>query len=448
MKLTRKSFLKYSGLYLLSTSLNLNAKEDSKKEVNVKDFGAKGDGQTDDTLAFQKALKENNACFIPPGKYLLKELILSEQKLYGHGQILMSPSAKFAIGLKSNTIIEGLEFISKSIYKNTISDLKILENAKHVLIKNNRFTSSTYSAISADINGKDDTSLTYKNSAQDIKILENFFTGNYSRHIYLHSVNDLIISHNSFSDSNFDSIRLRQRVENSIISHNIFKNIGTLKSKDSQDAIDTYWSGNKLTISHNLIEGCSKHGLDIKGHNPNGDYGSEKIIISHNQIRNSQHCGISLSAGAALKNNIIKPLKNIIIENNIIEANNQSKTPGNAGIQLRQGIQDSQITKNQIYGNLGRGIFAFNPIERAPQLKNLIISQNIVKNNGFKKDAHGIILSSVENLVCTENICENEKAGNEQQIGLAIIHDTKRGFKKTTGIIKDNILNGHKMNRI
>jgi hypothetical protein len=51
--------------------------------LNVRDFGAVGDAQTDDTPAFQKALdtagKDGSRVFVPPGKYLLKgQLTLPE----------------------------------------------------------------------------------------------------------------------------------------------------------------------------------------------------------------------------------------------------------------------------------------------------------------------------------------------------------------------------------
>lgn len=39
--------------------------------ANVKDYGAKGDGSTDDTTAFQKALAENRTVRVPDGEYIL-----------------------------------------------------------------------------------------------------------------------------------------------------------------------------------------------------------------------------------------------------------------------------------------------------------------------------------------------------------------------------------------
>ena len=44
--------------------------------VNVKWFGAKGDGVTEDTIAFQKALNFGSSIFIPDGVYLVGKLII------------------------------------------------------------------------------------------------------------------------------------------------------------------------------------------------------------------------------------------------------------------------------------------------------------------------------------------------------------------------------------
>ncbi len=61
-------------------------KEKLEERVSVKDFGAVGDGQIDDTLAFQTALTSNaGAIFVPAGRYrLTSELLLAPKtRLYG-----------------------------------------------------------------------------------------------------------------------------------------------------------------------------------------------------------------------------------------------------------------------------------------------------------------------------------------------------------------------------
>jgi hypothetical protein len=69
--------------------------------ASVRDFGAAGDGLTDDTLAFQKALAANDHVFVPSGTYLISStIILSDsQSLVGAGQssILTAQSDSFSV---------------------------------------------------------------------------------------------------------------------------------------------------------------------------------------------------------------------------------------------------------------------------------------------------------------------------------------------------------------
>lgn len=51
----------------------LNDRFDTLPFKSVKDYGAKGDGVTDDTEAFSNAISENDNIYISPGTYMLKE---------------------------------------------------------------------------------------------------------------------------------------------------------------------------------------------------------------------------------------------------------------------------------------------------------------------------------------------------------------------------------------
>lgn len=57
--------------------------------VSVKDFGALGNGLSDDTLAFQKALSAHDCIYVPPGKFLISDTITlgERQTLSGAGQV-------------------------------------------------------------------------------------------------------------------------------------------------------------------------------------------------------------------------------------------------------------------------------------------------------------------------------------------------------------------------
>jgi len=452
MKFSRKDFLKKTlmGVGLIAVNANANVTNTYYPKANILNFGAKANGKSDDSYAIIKALKELGECYIPkhPNGFILGDIIIEATNIHGPGTVVKSPKAKSIFimsGVKSS--IEGLTFNSKDKYINTVTEIRLASSAMNIKIQDCNFESSIYSAIAADTNGVDDQSLTYKEVAKDIMISNCIFSGRYSRPIYLHSVENISIIDNIIKNSLFDGIRLRQRTGKCLIANNQFSNIGTKKSSDSQDAIDSFWSGSELTITNNMIDNCSKHGLDIKGHSPDGSYGSNKVIISNNQIKNSQHCGILLSAAAKLKSGKYKSVHNITVSNNIIEKSNQAKVAsGNAAVFLRHGLSNIILNSNQIINNYCRGIFINNGEAEARANRSIIISDNQCVNNGYKKDGHGIIVSSVDGLIIRGNICENSETYSEkrQLVGIAVVNDTKRGFSATSGIITNNICRNNK----
>ncbi len=69
--------------------------------VSIKDFGAVGDGLTDDTLAIQQALSSHQSIFVPNGTYIVSApIVLSErQTMIGAGQraVIQASGAGFAV---------------------------------------------------------------------------------------------------------------------------------------------------------------------------------------------------------------------------------------------------------------------------------------------------------------------------------------------------------------
>lgn len=60
-----------------------------RDSVSVKDFGARGDGLSDDTLAIQKSLSAHDTVYLPPGTYLISSPITigERQRFFGAGQV-------------------------------------------------------------------------------------------------------------------------------------------------------------------------------------------------------------------------------------------------------------------------------------------------------------------------------------------------------------------------
>ena len=68
--------------------------------INVKEYGAIGDGITNDTEAFQKAITENKRVYIPSGTYKIDDLVIGDCEIIGcndavidlYGKIIVSDS--------------------------------------------------------------------------------------------------------------------------------------------------------------------------------------------------------------------------------------------------------------------------------------------------------------------------------------------------------------------
>jgi hypothetical protein len=176
-----------------------------------------------------------------------------------------------------------------------------------------------------------------------------------------------------------DSIRLRQNIKNVLIDGNSFLNIG-VKSSESSDAIDSYWSGEEMIITNNYFSGIASHGLDIKGVSPDAKSKTSKVIISNNIFDSIQFSGILVSSGAIVKgkSNMVSNFN--IISNQFFSTNLNNKNVNDAAIFLRHGVQDSIISNNIIDAEKSHGIVIASFDEKADQTSNIIISSNLVKS--------------------------------------------------------------------
>lgn len=128
--------------------------EFEERGVNVKWFGAKGDGVTDDTLSIQSAINTGLSVFLPPGKYNVKEL-----KGFASGQIIQGISKVESWGEKNTqniTLLNGIGSSDNYVIKNNVWGDGILPNAitvKNLSIEGSKKTNGILVGNSSTIEG-------------------------------------------------------------------------------------------------------------------------------------------------------------------------------------------------------------------------------------------------------------------------------------------------------
>ena len=300
--------------------------------VNVKDFGAVGDGVTDDTAAIQAALNSalSGKVFIPIGSYKITSTlnIPSGVILYGNGvDTILTPG---------------------SIVNPLISTLGDLVEIRDLQILNTSTNGTTGIEIFHDF----------------CKVIGCYFA-NYPRPIQITGGEGIVINKNTFVSSDF-CIFVNDDGRNSSISQNymlggtgvwinkittqceglrIIDNtiLATSTSEpNSGYGVVIAQSCLEIEISNNIIDQVGKQGIYIVGTNGGGNY--EAIKITDNWI------GVNYSYAQSKCINIVGGVKRTIISNNTITGANSY----GIDIDISGGAAPNtmMINNNLFYGNL------------------------------------------------------------------------------------------------
>lgn len=426
----RKDFLKGLILSTFSASALASDKNPAVSESkSIFSYGAKGDGSNDDSAAFKKYFEHHDVLQIPEGRtFMIGNIILKGKTVRGPGRIRIKPGSKAVFILEgNNNSIQDINFLSIGTGKRPECELMLGRELEMATIRGCIFEGKLFSTVGSELNDTKDKKYVSLPWRSKLIISECNFKGSYAHHLYFHRLREVIVQSNFFEGSGLDSIRLRQWVQNINIVNNHFKDIGTSNSTDSKDAIDCYWSGLNLNISNNQFENISTHALDIKGHSPDADYGTSKVLIVGNQIRNAGFNGILISSAAkTLKG--WKAIKNITVANNLIEGcGSKTQNPNDAAIFMRHNQEQILLEGNQIFRNRHKGIMLGNFEKDAPNSRNILIKGNIITENG----SFGIHVSGGENVLVSGNILDKNEKG--------IVSESYRNFKLVNFKSSENI---------
>ena len=287
----------------------------SKRIKTVKDYGAKGDGVTDDTEAIQNCIDNENGAIFPSGKYLIKTNLQIKGKLYGFGnaKIIISknftkksnsvPDTEIAIYNKSfstsfnnpDTLdIKGITFVKKD-GDNVPYTVIGLANTVNSAIRNcNIQHEETYSTCGLDLYSCNKNLVVVNNN---INLKSNAkYGGVWCRQIGVNGVSEniKIIGNNIVNGQGDEVIAVygyRGGLKNITIKDNVLTHIGSANNVVTLGANDT----------------------TVEGGNSNAYI--ENVIFSNNII-NANNCKSKVFQVSMEAKNL--KLDNILIDNNII----------------------------------------------------------------------------------------------------------------------------------
>lgn len=268
---------------------------DSLPFVSVTDYGAIGDGNTNDTESFNKAIATNRWLFVPNGTYILDSLQLPEN-------IIIFGESRNAVLKQNGNIAENFIVMNNG---NTIKHLTIDGNG----VGKNKEIASVYAI-----------------NKNNIKIIDCIIKNGYQWNVYQNSCRNSLIKDCELSSCvNGCSCTVASQEEGMVLIDNCFSH---------NNALD----GFILSVPGGIIQNCKsvKNGLTLNV----GACGifvteyADNGIITNNICDGNGYAGIEVSGNA----------ENLRIINNIVRNNAED------GIEIRQNLK-CFVLGNFLYNN-------------------------------------------------------------------------------------------------
>jgi len=394
--------------------------------VNVKDFGAVGDGVTDDTVAIQAAVDVGGEIIIPAGTYLISSAItvtVDSTKMKGDAAIITaSVSLNTFIEITANDVcVSGVNCVgNEAIGTYVESDFNPFisaTNCSNVSIKNLEvsgksggvlLTSCSYSSVSDILlNGFLNTLAFAGVGTSSIKLsggrdinIENCTTRNHGSGVilisdpvnisikgcyaqYVHD-NGVYISSGtrcSIIGCHVDTVTDGSGIKARGSYHSVTGNVvtacadaginltGNGGTPDAQGA-----NGSGTSCTGNTVSDCGLYGIRI---NKQDNLGARNFIVSNNSIENTPTDVSGNGIGIFVLTTGTQSSIGHIISNNSI--NHSANVVSISGIYL-QGTATAEVSDCVVTGNVIRG----NGSNLTSGIGGIYVADCVVKNNIFK----------------------------------------------------------------
>lgn len=354
--------------------------------VNVKDFGATGDGSTDDSTAIQAAvtaLSSGGICFFPKGNYLIDTKITMASNIKFMGEGYATTINKY--GSSSD------HFIFASSSSGTLSNVEM---------SNIRFTTDKVSASGTqsmiNFDGPD---------VDNIKIVDCYFENT-----------------TAFCDSIFFKAASGKTITNIIISRNEFRSSDRMAIEFINHDNTSSYNISNIRICDNKISTCASMGVSLSGP-------VEQFVIANNNIEDCLTYGLEFAGGprgGTVSGNVFSGTFTYLISN----SNGGSYAVGN-DITITGNSCNGQVTGDIRLENYGTGVISGNKWNLSGRF--IFVNTNtfdclFVGNSLISDSAIALICDDSPDNMIIGNYIDNSSQGSNQS--------TVRAFDtSTTGII-------------
>lgn len=341
----------------------------SRVPVNVKDYGATGDGTTDDQSAIQAAVNAGagGAVFVPPGRYLVKGInIPSDTELFGAGWNSRFVAATNA-GIYPLRIVPGAHDVR-------LHDFAIDGNKAAIGSANPSYDPDVNNggpncAVIAD----GFTSTCRRIYVERLRVFDSFRLG-----IVFQSVVDGAVRDCAVEDGNRDGITVYFDTKNvAICGNRIARCADDHIGINSEDGSSSGHLCEGMLVTDNTIVGPSPRnkgrGITVRG--------GKDLVIASNVIREPSQSAIWISDWATT------PATDIVVSDNAIYHSGQGGSADKIGISVY--CSGSNIRRLSIMGNVLRAtleiairLYNAKGSPADDDIRDVLIAHNAVEDSG------------------------------------------------------------------
>ena len=286
-----------------SGSITRTFNDKLKDVTSVKDYGAKGDGSTDDATAINNALiaATGKTLYFPAGTYIIGAELLPKTgtTIIGDGieSTIIKASSSLATNITLINIVHGQDAV-------TIKDLRVNGNesnrnsgsggSNNIMIMSNRNILervSTINAVNAGILFGSTSDASEENTVSNCIIEDNKGVG-----LSQSNCSGTIITNNRFARNHLENLTIDAGSNRTICTNNrFFKHFGGVGNIGWDESVDSKICDNFIdNQSDTTASAANRNGICIANQIAGTDPTTHRCIISNNHIVNFKNNGIWL----------------------------------------------------------------------------------------------------------------------------------------------------------